>query len=161
MGKAGAALRALDKNVRDATLQAVINTSDDLQSNARDVVRRWKSKVDFGDKILVDRWLITCLITPKGRGSKIFGYVDMGTKPHIISPKIPGGYLKFRVGYSARTTPVAKYNVGSGKSFGAWVQKRSVNHPGTKPRKFLVTFMDELIPTFQNRVQTEINRKVS
>ena len=44
-------------------------------------------------------------------------FMETGTAPHIISGK-NGGMLRFQIN-------------------GQWVQKRSVNHPGTKPRPFM------------------------
>lgn len=161
---AGAALRQLDKTVRNAVLTSIQNASDDIQSTSRDVVRAWKNKPDFKDEFTIDPKRIECILKPKGSGRvlKIFGYVDKGTKGPYLIPKVllPGRMLKFRTGYSARTMPIAKYNVGSGTSFGGWVSKKQVVHPGIKPRKFIETFMDELIPTLQVRVQTQITRSV-
>lgn len=163
MGKAADSMRAIDLKVRLAAYTAIQNASDDTQSNARDVVRQWRNKVDFDDDITVTRERIEALIRPKGRGVKIFKYVDMGTKGPYLIPKVivPGRMLRFQVGYSARTMPIAKYNVGSGQHFGAWVSKAQVVHPGIKARKFLETFVDEMVPALQVRVQTEINRSVA
>ena len=54
-----------------------------------------------------------------GNDSKIAyaACVESGSVPHVISGK-NGGLLRFQVN-------------------GAWVSKRSVNHPGTKPRPFM------------------------
>lgn len=162
MGAGGNALRALDKRVRASVLQTIKNASDDIQSNGRDVVRRWRTKVDFKEELTVTPHLIVARITPKGKGAKIFGYLDLGTKGPYLIPKVltPGKMLTFRTGYSAMTAPVAKYNVGSGQSFGGWRRKAQVTHPGIKKREFLKTFMNELVPTLQARAQTDIDRSV-
>lgn len=162
MGPAGAALRKLDKTVRQATLQAIQNASDDVQSTGRDVTRQWRRKVGFGETLTMDLLRIEVLVKPTGKNVKIFQYVDLGTKGPYLIPKVlvPGRMLRFQVGYSARTVPVAQYNKGSGQHFGGWVSKAQVTHPGIKARKFLETFMNDLVPTLQNRVQTEIKRVV-
>lgn len=160
MGKAASDIHNIYKKVYQACVQATMNSSDDIQSTGRDAVREWRSKVDFGENLTLDTQRIEAIIKPKGRAVKIFGFVDLGTKPHVIMPRKEGGMLKFRVGYSARTMPVAKYNVGTGQSFGSWATKAMIFHPGTKPRKFLETFMKELIPSFQVRVQQEITRAI-
>lgn len=54
------------------------------------------------------------------------GFVEYGTKPHKIEAK--GGMLRFEVG-------------------GSIIFRRSVNHPGTKPRPFMATSRDLVIPT--------------
>lgn len=163
MESASAIIQKEYQKVYNACLQAVKNTSDDLQSTGRDTVREWNNRPDFGEELLYDENRIEATIKPKGnkRVIQIFQYVDKGTKPHIIMPKVKGTYLKFQTGYSARTVPVAKYNVGIGRSFGAWVSKAYVNHPGSKPRKFLETYLNELIPSFQQRVQMEITKAIA
>lgn len=161
MGSAGTAIRNIDKAVRAATLQGIKNASDDIQSTGRDTVRQWRHKVDFDETLTVDKLFIEALIKPTG-ATKIFGYVDMGTKGPYLIPKVvtPGKYMRFQPGYSARTQPVARYNVGTGQHFGPWVSKLQVVHPGIKPRKFLETYMTKLVPTLQVRVQTEITRSL-
>ena len=163
MPKASVLVGQLYKTVKDASLQAMLNTSDDIQSTSRDAVRRWKNRPDFGEELFVGFDRMEMTIKPKGNRTvlSIFKYVDKGTKPHIIMPRIAGHMLHFRTGYSAMTAPKGKYNVGSGQSFGDWVSKAAVNHPGNKPRDFMETFMNDLIPTFQQRVQQEITRAVA
>ena len=136
MPKASAIIKAEFKKVKDASLQALMNASDDIQSTGRDAVRQWKNRPDFGEEVYVAMDYMEITIKPKGNRKviAIYGYVDQGTRPHIIMPKIPGTYLKFRTGYSAKTQPIAKYNVGSGQSFGNWVSKAQVFHPGSKGR---------------------------
>lgn len=162
-GSAGKAVRAIDKTVRAATLQAMKNASDDVQSTGRDTVARWRHKVDFDETLTMDRLLIEALIRPTGKNVKIFQYVDLGTKGPYLIPKVvvPGKFMRFQVGYSARTMPIAKYNQGSGQHFGAWVSKAQVTHPGIKARKFLETYMKDMIPSLQVRVQNEITRSVA
>lgn len=162
MTKAGAAIRAIDTKVRTATVQALKNASDDIQSTGRDATRQWRRKVDFGETLMVDRWRIDLLVKPKGRNVKVFQYIDLGTKGPYLIPKVvvPGGMLRFQVKYSARTAPVAQYNKGTGQHFGSWASKAQVTHPGIKARKFLETFMKDLIPSLQARVQTEITNSL-
>lgn len=160
MQKCRSVIAGINLKVRAAALQALKNASDDIQSTGRDTTREWKHRVDFGETVTIDPLIIEVLIKPTGRNVKIFQYVDKGTKGPYPIPKVvvPGRMLRFQVGYSARTMPVAKYNVGTGTHFGAWVSKAQVMHPGVKPRKFLETYMDELLPSLQRRVQDEINR---
>lgn len=163
MGKAAKDMQAIYDKVHKACVQALMNASDDIQSTSRDVVRQWRNKPDFGEETFMSPDTIEYTIKPKGAKKvlAIFKYVDKGTKPHIIRPKIPGTYLKFRTGYSAMTQPIAKYNVGSGRSFGSWVSKSQVNHPGSKAREFMKDSMENLIPSLQQRVQMEITKAVA
>ena len=160
---AGNIYRNYSKLLLQAAEDGLLHAADDIESTGRDAVRQWKNKPDFKDTTQRTNKRIEVTIKPKGNKKviQIFTYVEKGTKPHIIMPKKPGTYLKFRTGYSARTQPVAKYNQGSGRSFGSWVSKAQVFHPGTKPRLFLETFLKELIPSLQVRVQSEITKAFS
>ena len=163
MGKAARDMQAIYDKVHRGCVQALMNASDDIQSTSRDTVRRWKNRPDFGEETFMSPDRIEYTIKPKGAKKvlAIFKYVDKGTKPHIIRPKIPGTYLKFKTEYSAMTQPIALYNKGSGQSFGNWVSKSQVNHPGSAARLFMETSMKELIPSLQVRVQQEIAKAVS
>lgn len=162
MGKAAQDIGKIYDKVLQGCTQALMNASDDIQSTGRDAVREWKNKPNFGETVYNYQDRIEFLIKPTGSAKvvKIFQYVDLGTKRHLIYPKLPGGMLKFRVGYSARTQPIAKYNQGSGKSFGNWATKAFVSHPGNKPRLFLQTFMEKLIPDLATRVQQSITEAI-
>jgi hypothetical protein len=155
-----AVIAGIDLKTRAATLQALKNASDDIQSTGRDTVREWKHRVEFGETVDISPYRLEVLIKPTGRNVKIFTFVDKGTKGPYPIPKViePGKWLRFQVGYSARTMPIAKYNVGTGTHFGAWVTKKQVQHPGIKKREFLLTYMEDLIPSLQVRVQVEINQ---
>jgi len=65
--------------------------------------------------------------------SKIYGYVDKGTRAHIIRAKRKT--LAFRGGYKAKTSP---NTIGStsGGAGGGWMFAKAVRHPGTKARNF-------------------------
>lgn len=141
------------------------NAALDIESNLRDVVHSWKNKPEFGDttEIFVKRIEVT--VKPKGnkKAIRIFSYVDKGTKGPYLIPKFPrpGVMLHFQPGYSAMTQPVARYNVGSGRSFGGWVSKKQVVHPGIKGREFIKTFWRDLAPPLHIRLQIELNRKLA
>lgn len=159
------------RNIRKGLIQAAVDTlydaSTDIQGNLRDVVRNWKNKPDFKDEttIVADYKRIEVLITPKGNKKviRIFNYVDKGTKGPYLIPKVlkPGRMLRFQPNYSAMTRPVAKYNVGTGRSFGGWVSKKQMMHPGIKGREFIKTFWKELAPPLEVRMQKNINRRVA
>lgn len=159
--QAAAHLKEIKRKVIEATTLALTNASDDIQSGLRDVVRDWSHKVDFDDTIVVTKFRTELTIKPKGRNVKIFGYVDKGTKgPYIITAK-NAPRLKFQTGYSARTAPTAKYNQGTGKSFGSWASPKTVIHPGIKPRKFIETFTDDLVPSLKDRIDSEVRKALA
>lgn len=156
---------SIDKKVVEATYDALMEAALDIQVDYFDVVRDWKNKPIFKVSPTEETRYIEMLILPTGRNAKVFTYVDMGTgkygknhMPYLIIPKNPNGLLKFQTGYNARTMPIAKANVGTGLSTGAWVTNRFVNHPGIKPRKFSETFAEELDPPLEKRVNLAIKR---
>ena len=152
----------LDKKVRQATIDALYIAGQDMVTQNKDVTRDWKHKVDFAAALTVGIGYYEVFVKPTGRNVKIYKYVDRGTKGPYPIPKIivPGKFLRFRLGYSARTAPVAKFNIGTGVATGAWVTKQQIQHPGIKARKFMETFLDELAPPLVQRVQSEITKAV-
>jgi len=70
----------------------------------------------------------------------IYGYVDKGTKPHMIFAGIYTGKsnkraLAFHPGSSPKTTPNV-LSSGPGSVGGPLIMRPYVHHPGTKPRNF-------------------------
>jgi hypothetical protein len=73
---------------------------------------------------------------PKSKGAEIWNYLDKGTKKNYpITPKKPGGYLRFRVGYKAGSKPNTVTTTAS-SSFGPYAHRRKVIHPGIKARNW-------------------------
>ena len=85
---------------------------------------------------------------------RIYGYVDRGTRRHVIEPRSPVSIsgrpssLRFRPGYRRKTRP---RHIGSsaGGRFGAYVYPVSVTHPGIKARGFT--------PLIRRRAQRRLN----
>lgn len=161
---AGNIIRNLKKELLQAAIDTLYDASTDIQGNLRDVVRNWKNKPNFKDEINLTDKRLEVIIQPKGnkKAIRIFNYVDKGTKGPYLIPKFPkpNRMLRFQTGYSAMTQPVARYNVGSGKSFGGWVSKKQVTHPGIKGREFVETFWKDLAPPLEVRMQKNINRRL-
>lgn len=130
---------------------------DELKADHEKIVRTWEHRPQFKIKKVTRPGMQTVQIIPFGVYKNIWTYVDQGTKPHIIAAK-NAPYLVFQTGYSARTAPVARANVGTGSASGAWVKKKEVQHPGTKARKFSETLLEEINPPLVEQVQTAIER---
>lgn len=84
--------------------------------------------------------------------SKIYGYVNDGTRPHVIVPR-SAKMLSFRTGYKAKTIVRQIASRAGGASGGRAVAK-VVNHPGTKARKFdeaIKEKWDKLFPQILQR----------
>lgn len=91
--------------------------------------------------------------------NEIYGYVNDGTRPHIIAPKKPGGVLAFGAPTSAKTA-VRVIGSTSGSKGSTQVRTRRVQHPGTDAREFdevIKEKWDELLPqTLQRAIDAEV-----
>ena len=138
-------------------IEEVEELADDALKYHRKVVREWAHKPGFRQQKYRNPNVYTIKIVPTGRYATIWYYVDRGTKPHEIAAKnVP--FLKFQLGYNARTAPKAQFAQGTGTASGAWVTAKQVHHPGTKARKFSETILKELSPPIEDRIQAAVKR---
>lgn len=136
------------------------NTGMELKTSHDKVVREWTHRPTFKATYSTHAAIQSVKITPQGKNKAIWFYVDLGTKPHVIRA-VNAPFLKFQTGYSARTAVSAegaKSAQGTGERFGNWVQKTEVQHPGTEARNFTQSFMDELSPSFGDRINAAVKR---
>jgi hypothetical protein len=90
--------------------------------------RTWKHKVRFEMQIFPDGQMIV------GTDDEKFGYVDKGTRPHIIRPRLAKA-LRFNTVFRAKTVP-NQMTSRPGLSSPPVAVRMEVHHPGTKPRNF-------------------------
>lgn len=159
-----------NKTLVDAISQQDIEIKDQLRVELRAfgfdqmhwyeiVTAEWKRKPSFTVLVFVSKSEMGYTVQAIGRNAEIWRYVDEGTEPHTIRPK--GNYpLRFRGGYSARTAPVARFNVGSGESSGAWVSTYGVQHPGSEAREFSKTYITTNKLEFQRRMNNAVRRAI-
>lgn len=121
---------------------------------------------------------INYTISESGLSSEVFlddgvasygKWVHDGTPPHIIRAKgqkalmfVMGG-VKFMVPKTPHKVPgwmIKAGMVGGGDSKTKWSQKGFVNHPGTKPDKFLYQAAGRQKPYFIARINGAINRVI-
>lgn len=86
----------------------------------------WEHKPAFTAEATSDGYII-------GTDDEVYGYVDLGTRPHVIVAH--GKALVFSPGGAAKTQPGVIGSSGGSKGSGKVYVKR-VNHPGTAPRHF-------------------------
>lgn len=156
-----AAIRAQDSAARNAMFAMLTNTGRELRGKHQSVVARWKKKPRFSMATERTTQYMSVTVIPSGDGVKVWGYVEQGTRPHFIRPKVAGGFLRFRTAYHARTAAVAQYNKGDGKAHGKWVRTQLVSHPGNKARKFGITFLAGLRPSLAVRTSQAIRLGLS
>lgn len=111
--------QAVQKGMREA--------AEAVKADAEKSTATWKHKVNFIIQQDGPNFIIAT-------NDEIYGYVDEGTKPHVIVPK-RGRVLRFAAGGRPKTTP-GKLTSGSGSAGGDIVFTPRVNHPGTKARLF-------------------------
>lgn len=142
------------KNVMHAELTRIM-----LEQKAQytRVVMRWSNKPDFRVMMVRAPKFLMGRVVVKGKAMKIWQYVDKGTRAHFIRPRFKP-FLMFRSGYSPRTAPIARFNVGTGKSFGKPVKTLLVLHPGSEARKFSETFAETVRLTIKPRIERAIQR---
>lgn len=88
--------------------------------------------------------------------SAIYGYVNDGTKPHVIKAKTSRG-LVFKPGGSPKTQR-GIIGSGPGKRGANWVVKDEVQHPGTEARDFAAQIGDEAQDDLTRRVEQAIKK---
>lgn len=110
------------KAVKDAMDEAAQECLEDFERTTA----TWEHKPAFEAVAVSDGYVV-------GTDDEIYGYVDEGTRPHVIVAK--GKALAFGVGGAPKTQPGVIGSSGGSKGSGRVYVKR-VNHPGTKPRNF-------------------------
>lgn len=120
------------KDIERAIEKAVHKTANLVLQDYKAVARTWDHKPAF-DLVIQESdgaYSITA-----GTDDEIFGYVDRGTKPHIIRPR-KARLLKFRGGYRAKTRPGVIGSNAGGAAGGSFTSAYFVLHPGTQKRGF-------------------------
>lgn len=128
-------------------------TARDIKKDFEKTTRTWKTKVKFELIVAVGPKSIDILVATD---DEIYGYVDRGTKEHLIQPKKAGGVLAFKSQYKPKTIPNmigSKSGGASGETvFAAWVI-----HPGTKARNFDKVIAKKWTPIYKRRIEKAIS----
>jgi len=126
-----------------------------LRAEGRDVTKEyekttasWRVKPKFETMIGLTRAEGASVFV--GTDDEIYGYVDQGTRPHVIRPR-RARFLRFRTGYKAKTSP-RKIGSGPGGASGPVRFAKIVHHPGTQPREFS--------PTIRKRRRRKFTRRM-
>ena len=152
------ALRALKQQAANV-IAAERNTLEDLRQGIRadlaKVTATWEHQpVFFEQKQRAEAGYLFAGEIRITTNDRIYRFVDQGTRPHIITAR-PGHVLAFQAHYTRKTYPGFITSTASGRS-GPLIFRRSVRHPGTKPRKFTETIMRK----WQQQAGTLMARRV-
>lgn len=118
--------RTLAPQFREAIAQELEREGDTIVREYGYTVKTWKRKPHFEKQIFPDGQMIA------GTDDEIFGYVDEGTRPHIIRPRRAKA-LRFNTVFRAKTIP-NQMTSRPGLSAPPVAHRLEVHHPGTKPR---------------------------
>ncbi len=149
------ARKAKPANVKAARL-AILNemraVGKEIKEDFQATAATWEHKPKFDVQISLAGGSPTIEV---GTSDEIYGYVDEGTRPHVIVP-VKAQVLSFRGGYTAKTQPGV---IGSshGGAQGDQVFTMMVNHPGTKARKFSEKIKRKWAGQFGKRMQAAMS----
>lgn len=132
------ALKAFDSRIVARTIDiAFRDGAEKVQEDFGKTVETWDTAVVF----LISRPdLDTAEIkVAPGHPAQIYGYVDQGTKPHLIRARnVPR--LRIPSFFTPKTIP-GKLQSGEGGHSDSATFRREVHHPGIKARKFTKTIV--------------------
>lgn len=132
------------KAMQDAVQKSANLVKRDLEST----VSSWTNKPKFNVSVESSG---NDYVVNATTDSDVYGFVDSGTRPHIIKP-VRSKYLRFSSGYKSKgRTGVIGSNPGG--SFGDPVFAKQVNHPGFAGRHFTILIA--------SRRQVTVNQEVS
>lgn len=116
--------------------------------------RTWANKPEFE----VDEESEGAVI---GTDNPIYGYVDHGTKPHVIRPKRAKKLHFFASGFVSKTVP-RRLNPRAGrKATKAETFSSGVQHPGTEGREFSKIIRERSTARFWRNLQKRIKQELN
>lgn len=136
------------KSIRTHLMKAVNDTLALAEKDFKRTTRTWETDVQF----IVNKAHVvgSDVRGSAGTDNKIYGYVNHGTRAHMIYPR-RARVLRFSSGYRAKTR-FRTLNSTSGGASGAAVYARGVRHPGSAARQFDVAIAELRQPDFVNAV---------
>lgn len=120
-----------DKDMRLELLNGLRSIARKVTKDYEATTATWTNKPKFETVVSLRGGEAAMLVDTN---DKIYGYVDQGTRPHIIRP-VKAKRLAFAAGGSPKTQP-GVIGSGAGSKGGTPVFAMAVNHPGTKAREF-------------------------
>ena len=119
------------RELRNVLYDSMLDAAHYGRHDFERVTATWAHKPEIIETVSVRGTSAEAMV---GTDDKIFGYVDQGTKPHIIRPR-KAKALAFWSGFHPKTTP-GSLQSGGGGSFGERIFAKWVRHPGIKARHF-------------------------
>jgi hypothetical protein len=162
--------RIMFKNIQGEIVKQLQPVGRQHVNERKKIVSDFDHKPEFGYQIATTEKQITLTISVTNSGDAVsddFTIGDLwkaldktGTRAHDITPKQPGGVLRFQWGgpgsYNPHTRPIA-HSGGAGTSSGPIVYRRHVRHPGFPPRKFSDSINKRLRPQFEKAISRGVS----
>lgn len=131
-------------------VRGMADFTDDMEHELKQPTLTWKSPVMFERHVDAGSTKLTATVET---GDKRYVWTSSGTRPHKIRAR-KGKALRFAKVSRPKTRPgslIAGSGISSGVAFA-----QSVNHPGTKARKFPQTAAKFLRPIFKFRIKNAL-----
>ncbi len=140
-------------------LNAMRKVGTDVKKDYEKTTKTWKHKPEFEVSVSLKPPGPTLIVETD---DEIYGYVDKGTKPHLIFAGIYTGKsnkkaLAFPSKFGAKTRP-GVIGSSAGSSGGPTVLRPYVEHPGTKPRGFEEAIAKIWTPKYKRRMEAAMRK---
>lgn len=142
--------------IRRNLTKAVDQTANIVRDDFKRTVRTWKTKVGFTKRGPTQK--VDGIEATVSTGSEIYGFVEHGTRAHVIRPRRAGA-LSFRTGYKAKTRVRVIGSRGGGAS-GPRAFAKQVLHPGTRAREFSPTIAKRRLRNLRNLTRLAVLRSL-
>jgi len=144
-----------DKAMTERLRYHAKKVAGEMRKDFEATTKTWQHKVEFKENVSAGKGL-GGIVAEVSTTDEIYGYVDQGTKPHIIRPKKAGGRLAFPSIFSAKTKPrVLGSTAGQRGPQDTFAQE--VHHPGTEAREFGKMIEVKWTPRFKQRMQAAMS----
>jgi hypothetical protein len=153
-----------ERAVRREAQQTLEQHAKVVKKEFEAIVKDWsdENRPSFTTEIHKSDRELRIIVRPykRRKSSKIFGYVDKGTKPHVIKAKSSNksGRLAFNLYSQPITQPVAQYGLNPKGPKGPLVRPQQVNHPGSKARLFSETVQKKTAPLLKRDIENMFRR---
>lgn len=125
----------------------------DMIADFNKTTKTWKHNVDFKGVVKDEPEQIS---VSTSTNDKIYGYVDQGTRPHIIKPK-KAKALFFASKFKPKTKPHV-INSTQGQQGERDTHAMVVHHPGTDARYFARDIQAKYQPILKSRMEKAITK---
>jgi len=139
--------------VRLEALNAMRKMGTPIRRDFARTTETWKHKPKFEQSVSLKPPGPTLTVWTD---NEIYGYVNDGTRPHVIRRK-NAPMLAFKTSFYPKTFPGVIGSVAGG-SFPPWAFAKEVHHPGTEPRRFAETLKTKWQPIFFTRMTAAIKQ---